>query len=383
MAAPIPIVVYVAPSGARAGSAGVFITLASDVAVMAPSTNIGAAHPVDVGGQRPQKDSWQEAVRMLRHKLSKDDESKEDNEEELLPPSDVMTDKVTNDTVAWVRSIAQARNRNMDWAERSVRESISSSSEEALEANVIDFVAPGLTNLLSQLNGRAISRLEGRVLNTQNAQIRAHPLTGRQRLLLVLTNPNVAYLLMMFGFYGLLFEITHPGIGFPGIAGLISLILALFAFQTLPTNYAGIALIALAVLLFIAETQVTSFGLLTLGGLVSMFLGSLMLIDSPYDFMQVSIWVILPMIVTTALITVALLTLVVRAHRRKAVTGRAGLLGEQAVARETFGPGKGRVDLHGEIWNAVTSEKIQKGETVEVTEVDHLTVTVKKLNINV
>jgi membrane-bound serine protease (ClpP class) len=397
--ADVPIAVYVAPSGSRAGSAGVFITLASHIAAMAPSTNIGAAHPVDLGGEG---ESWRKAIKELEKKL-KEMERKQEKaipkegepapglEEEPLGAEEeadqgegeeestgsTMGDKVLKDTIAWTRGIARIRGRNEEWAVEAVTKSVSITETEALEKNVIDLVCRDLDELLEKIDGREVQLPTGSVvLHTKGARIEHHDMSARQKILKTISNPNIAYILMMLGFFGLLFEVTHPGVGFPGIAGAICLILAFYSFQTLPVNYAGVLLIILALVLFVAEAKVTSYGLLTIGGLVCMTLGSIMLIDTPYDFLKVSNSVIFPVIFTTAAIVVFLVTLVFRAHSRKSVVGQEGLVGLTGTAETDILP-EGKVFVHGEIWDARSASPINRGARVKIVRVDGMTVVVE------
>ncbi|RJP18982.1 MAG: nodulation protein NfeD [Candidatus Abyssobacteria bacterium SURF_5] len=395
--AEVPVVVYVAPSGARAGSAGVFITLAANIAAMAPSTNIGAAHPVEIGGGED-GESWRKALEELQQKLKElekrqegpseekpddqqaGDQPQREEADEVEPTGTVMGDKVLRDTVAWMRAIARTRDRNEEWAVKAVTQSVSVTETEALAENVIDYISKDIETLLSEIDGVEVTTAAGaRVLQTKEAEIRYVNMTTRQRVLNAISNPNVAYILMMLGFFGLLFEVTHPGVGFPGIAGAICLILAFYSFQALPINYAGFLLILLAMVLFIAEVKVTSYGLLTIGGLICMTLGSLMLIDSSYEFLRISLAVILPMVLTTAAIFIFLVTLVIRVHARKSVVGREGLIGEVGIA-ETDIATAGKIFVHGEIWNARSSRPISKGNKVRVVELDGMTATVESID---
>lgn len=401
--ADIPIVVYVAPSGARAGSAGVFITLASHIAAMAPSTNIGAATPVDLGGEG---ESWRKALKDFEKKLeelerrqkksesqekkgaeaetpegeSKAPEETEPTEEEADTDEAVkstLQDKILKDTIAWTRGIARVRGRNEEWAVEAVTKAVSITETEALEKNVVDLVCRDLDELLDKIHGREVELPKRTViLETKGARIEYLAMSTRQKILNTLSNPNIAYILMMLGFFGLLFEVTHPGIGFPGIAGAICLILAFYSFQTLPVDYAGVLLIILALILFVAEAKITSYGLLTIGGLVCMTLGSIMLIDTPYDFLKVSNLVIFPVVLTTAAIAIFLVTLVIRAHARKSVTGQEGLVGLIGRAETDISP-EGKVYVHGEIWNARSASPINRGTSVKVVKVDGMTVIVE------
>lgn len=399
--ADVPIVVYVAPAGARAASAGAFLMLASHVAAMAPSTTVGAAHPVEVGGEdRGLARAIRELARALRREDTKDPDAAppssparqgrggppptpaDQGARSYRPedPEDVMAQKLMSDTLAWVTAIAEARGRRVDWAIRAVEESISSTDREAVEWGVADVVAPDLPHLLEQLEGREVSVASGtRVLRTREAEVRERPMTTRQHLLHVLINPNIAYILMALGFYGLLFEFTHPGVGFPGVAGAICLILAFYAFQTLPTNYAGLALIGVGIVLLVAEVKVASHGLLGLGGVATLVLGSVVLFDSRQAVLRVSLSLILPMAAATAAITLGLAGAAVRAHRRRVVTGAEGLVGSTGTARTRLAP-TGWVLVHGEQWRARAATPIEAGAPVRVVRVDGLDVTVERVS---
>lgn len=345
LASPTPVVVYVAPSGARAASAGVFITMAADVAAMAPGTNIGAAHPVAMG-------------------------SKEMDEE--------MSKKVVNDAVAYIKSLASRRGRNVEWAEQAVRESVSIPADEALKIGVVDLVAQDLPDLLRQLHGLRLKRPSGSVtLNVEGRPIQHVEMGWRQRILNALSNPNVAYILMMIGLAGLYFELAHPGAIFPGVIGAISLILAFYALHTLPVNYAGILLILLGILLFILEVKITSFGLLTVGGIVSLVLGSLMLFDRPGAYQRLAWKVLIPTVLITSGFFAVVATLAYKAYIRKPVAGSRGMIGEEGWARTRLDP-DGKVFVHGEIWSASSDERIEAGERVKVVEIQGLTIKVKR-----
>ncbi len=344
---PVPVVVYVGPSGARAASAGVLITLSADIAAMAPGTNIGAAHPVGLGG-------------------GKMDET--------------MLKKVENDAAAYSESLAQQRGRNVEWAIKAVRESESVSAEKALELNIIDVIAANLTELIEKIDGREIKTSSGsRKLELKDLPIESVEMGWRFRFLDALSNPNIAYMLMMLGFYGLFFELSNPGVIFPGVFGAICLILAFFALQTLPVNYAGFLLIVLAIILFIAEIKVVSYGVLTLGGVVSMILGSLMLFDSPEPYLRVSWYVILPTVLTTAAFFVFALSFALKAQMRKPTTGREGLVGMRGKVVAELNP-EGKIFVHGEYWNAESEGEIAVGETVEVMDASEMMLKVKKFS---
>lgn len=388
LSAEVPVVVYIAPAGARAGSAGVFLTYASHVAAMAPSTNIGAAHPVQMGQKEERRNTWQDFKEAFFP--GKESEEKEATPEKEAAPEEteqkedigVMEGKILKDTIAFIRAIAKERNRNVEWAVASVIESESITAEEALEKNVVEIIAADIDDLLQQLDGRSVE-VAGRevTLSTAKADVIPVPMDLRQKILNILANPNIAYIFMILGFYGLLYEVTHPGIGVPGVMGLIFLILAFYAMQMLPTNYAGVALIALSVVLFITEAYVPGLGLLTLGGIIAMVLGSILLFDSPTSTMRVSYGLILPLTGTTALITIFLVRLVLKTHKLTAMTGQKGLVGEKGVVRMTIKKGKeGKVFVHGELWNAVADEDVKEGEKVEVVDIQDMTIKVRKSN---
>ncbi len=342
----IPVVVYVYPSGARAASAGVFITMAGHIAAMSSGTNIGAAHPVGVGG-----------------KMDK-----------------TMKEKATNDAVAYIKSIAEQRGRNAEWAEEAVRKSVSVTGKEALELGIIDFVVDDIDELLKLIdNSKVIVNNREITIRTDNVNIETESMGTRLKILSMISNPNVAYVLMLLGMYGLFFELTNPGAVFPGVIGGISLILAFFAFQTLPVNYAGLLLIILAVVLFIMEATILSHGLLTIGGIISMFIGSLMLFDSPGPFFRVSIFMILPSVILSAIFFVVTVSLAVKAWKRKPETGIEGLTGLTGLAHTDIHD-DGMVIVHGEYWSAWSDEIVEKGQRVKVVEVVGLRVKVKGVN---
>ncbi|MBI3593037.1 MAG: nodulation protein NfeD [Nitrospirae bacterium] len=342
----VPVIVFVSPGGARAASAGVFIVMAAHIAAMSPGTNIGAAHPVAVG-----------------EKMDK-----------------VMAEKATNDAAAYIRAIAKQRGRNGEWAEAAVRKSVSITETEALKKNVIDLVAKNLTSLLSEVDGREIKTAAGdRTLKTANAGIIENEMSLRHKVLDFISNPNVAYILMLLGFYGLFFELTNPGAIFPGVIGGICLILGFYAFQTLPVNYAGLLLIILGIILFILEVKIISHGLLTLGGIVSLILGSLMLFESSSPFFKLSLSVIILSAVITALFFLFTFRLAYRAQRRKPVTGIEGLIGSEAVAKADITQDGGMVFVHGEFWSAYSDDLIKKDEKVVIESVTGLKVKVKRI----
>ena len=365
MNAKVPVAVYVAPRGARAGSAGVFITLAAHVAAMAPSTNIGAAHPVVAGeGGGPVK----KLIRRIKG-----------TEETVEEERDPMTQKIVNDTVAWITTIAKARGRNEAWAKQAVTESVSATETDAVKDRIVDLLALDTRDLLAKIHGRRVDLAGVAVeLQTKDAEIVALPMSKRQEFLATITNPNIAYLLMLLGTLGLIFEFTHPGLAFPGIAGLICLLLALYAFQTLPVNYAAIALVVFGLGLLIAEIKIASHGLLAIGGVVALTLGSLLLFESPDPTIRVSLHVILPTVATLAAIILFIVHRALSVQAQRVATGAQGLLGEIGVA-STDVNAEGTVFVHGELWSASSSHSIQQGEKVRVIRVEGLALLVEKL----
>jgi len=338
---PVPVAVYVGPRGAGAASAGVMITVAGHIAAMAPGTNIGAAHPVTAGGKDIGK---------------------------------TMSKKVVNDMAAYARGIAEDKGRNGDWVEKAIRESVSITAEEAVEKNVVDLVAKDMDQLIEELDGKVVSLPAGKItLKTADLKKKHYRPGFRDKVLKIISDPNIAYILMMIGLAGLYFELSHPGAIFPGVIGGISLILAFFSFQTLPVNYAGLILIALAIIFFIAEVKVASYGILSIGGLVSLTLGSIML----FEDVGVSLRLMLPTILLVGGFFVVVAGLAFRAFRTKPRLGTDGLLGESGVVRELIDP-EGLIFVHGEYWRAKAREKIEPGEKVVVTGVEGLMLEVRK-----
>ncbi|HXF94158.1 MAG TPA: nodulation protein NfeD [Nitrospiraceae bacterium] len=344
---PIPIIVYVAPSGGRAASAGVFITMAAHIAAMAPGTNIGAAHPVAMGGGEMDK---------------------------------TMKEKVENDSVAYIKSIAEQRGRNVSWAEEAVRKSVSVTEKEAVKLKIVDLIADDVPTLLKAVDGRSVNLGRGAVvLRTKDAAVVEFPMGWRLEMLKALSDPNIAYLLMTIGTIGLLAELYNPGAILPGIVGAISLILAFYSFQSLPVNYAGVLLILLGIVFFILEATVTSFGLLAIGGVISMILGSLMLMKAEAPFLQISWAVILPVVGMAALFTIFIVGMGVRAMRRQPLTGREGMIGLIGVAKTALDP-KGQLTIHGELWEAISEQPLKPGDQAEVTRVEGLKLYVKPVS---
>lgn len=349
LAARVPVVVYVSPSGGRAGSAGVFITLAAHIAAMAPNTRIGAAHPVGPEGQD-------------------------------LPAT--MAQKVTADMLASIRNLAERRGEKAkEWAEKAVRESASATEKEALELGVIDLVSPSFDALLADLDGRSVTIGGSRItLRTRGAALRDLPMTVGESFLFWLTDPNIAYILLILGINGLIFELSNPGAILPGVAGGICLLLALYSLGTLPLNYAGLALIALAFILFVLEVKVTSHGLLTAGGVIALFLGSLMLTSGAAPYFTISPLVIVTVVGSTTLFFLFVVGKAIMAQRRQAVTGREGLVGAVGLAKSPLAP-DGVVMVQGELWEASSEgERIEAGERVRVIKVEGLRLTVKALS---
>lgn len=335
----IPIVSYVSPNGARAASAGFFISIACDLFVMAPGTNTGAAHPVGISITGQQMD-------------------------------ETMADKVTNDAVSYIKSISEKRGRNTKMAEDAVRESSSYTETEALEGKLIDLIAQDVTDIIDFFDGKTIKRFDGKeqMLELRGEQVIEFPMSARQKFLLTISNPNLAYILLMLGLLGLYFEFSNPGAILPGVLGGISLLLAIFSFQILPINYVGLILILLAIGLFILEIKVQSYGILSAGGIIAMVIGSIMLIDAPIPELRPSLKFIIPVAVGLSLIFLFLIFIAVRALANRVHTGKEGLIGEIGVAQSDLAPG-GKVFVHGELWNAEADQEISKGEEVQVVEV--------------
>ena len=344
LASKVPVAVFVSPSGARAASAGVMITMAADIAAMAPGTNIGAAHPVGAGGKE-------------------------------IDGS--MSEKVINDMVAQAKSVAEKRGKNAEWVEQAIRESVSVTETEALEKNVIDLVARDIDDLIEQINGRDIP--EKGVLKLDKSKKVELKETLRTKVLKTISNPNIAYILMMIGLAGLYFELSHPGAIFPGVVGGICLILAFFAMQTLPVNYAGFLLIVLAIIFFIMEMKITSYGLLSVAGVIALLLGSLMLFEGSSRDMRLSWGVILPTIGLVSGFFVVVAGLVFRAQISKPATGSLGLVGEIGVVKKALDP-QGKVFVHGELWNATSRVRLEEDAKVRVVNVINLMLEVEPIH---
>ena len=340
-----PVIVYVSPSGGRAASAGVFITMAAHIAAMAPGTNIGAAHPVNMGGEKMDKE---------------------------------MAKKVVNDAAAYLRSISEQRGRNAKWAEDAVRRSVSATEKEALQLHIIDLVSPSLQDLLKQVDGRLVNTSGGKItLHTKGAPVKRLEMSFRDKVLKIISDPTIAYIFLILGFYGLFFELSNPGSILPGIVGGIFLILAFFAFQSLPVNYAGLLLILFAMILFLAEVKVASHGLLTAGGVISMILGSLMLVESPVPSLRISKVVIFVAVSVTTGFFVFVVAKGLRIQMKKPTTGREGMVGEIGVVRSRIDP-EGQIAVRGEIWTATCDQAVEAGEKVRIIGVAGLKLRVEK-----
>lgn len=350
MDAPVPVVVYVYPPGAHAGSAGVFVTLAAHIAAMAPGTNIGAASVVSLGFGGGGDST-----------------------------NTTMMRKATNDAVAFIKSIAEERGRNAEWAEKAVREAAAVSAREALKLNVIDLIAPNLDSLLTAIDGRVVKTAAGMdTLKTRDCEKLYLEMSLQDKILDVISNPTIAYILFILGLYGLFFELYNPGAIVPGVIGGICIILAFYAMHTLPVNYAGIMLILLAVILFLLEIKITSYGILTIGGVVSFVLGSIMLYGSDSPFLKVSWEVIAAVTAFTVLFFLIAIGLGLRAQSLKPAIGREHIVDSEAEALEDFVNGKGQVKLEGEIWQALSDDEIHKGDRLRVVSIKGLTMKVEK-----
>jgi membrane-bound serine protease (ClpP class) len=345
-----PVVAFVSPSGARAASAGFFIGVACDLFVMAPGTNTGAAHPVGISITGQQMD-------------------------------ETMADKVTHDAASYIKSISEKRGRNAKMAEDAVRESLSYTEKEALEGGLIDLIAKDEQEIIDFFHNKTIQKFDGEeiILDLQDEEIVDLPMTARQKFLLTISNPNLAYILLMLGLLGLYFEFSNPGAILPGVLGGLCLLVAIFSFQILPINYVGLILILLSIGLFILELKIQSYGILSVGGVLAMVIGSIMLIDAPIPELRPSLMFIIPVALGLSLIFLFLIILAVRVHMRKALTGKEGLVGKIGVARTDLNP-EGKVFVHGEIWNAEAQQDIPQGAKVKVSEVlENLKINVTKV----
>jgi membrane-bound serine protease (ClpP class) len=350
--APLPVIVFVSPPGARAASAGVIITEAAHIAAMAPGTNIGAAHPVSIGigGSTGDKDK-------------------------------TMSEKVENDAAAYARSIAKARGRSEEWAEKAVRKSESITAEEALKLNVIDYVTPNIDKLLVAIDQKEVSLAKGKKkISTKNAIINNKKMGTRQGVLAAISDPNISYILLLIGLAGLYFELSTPGAILPGVIGGISLLLAFFGLSTLPVNYTGILMIIFAVILFIAEIKVMSHGMLTVGGIISLVMGSLLLFDTPEPALRLSLQVLVPAVLVASGFFIVIIWLAIKAQLRKHFTGAEAMIGSEAEVVKDITDEEGEVFLLGEYWKATSEKPIKKGAKVKVIKVEGLSLTVEEIN---
>ncbi len=376
---PVPVVTFVSPEGARAASAGTYILYASHIAAMSPATNVGAATPVAIIGGDPGSGKNSPFKKPPDKDQEADSEADQDTAESG-GPDNPMARKAVNDSVAYIRGLAKLRNRNEDWAERAVREAASIPSEEALELGVIDLIADNVGDLLVKIDGMVVE-LNGRerVMQTTGLVIEQLEPDWRSEMLAVITSPTIAYLLLLIGIYGLILEGYSPGAIVPGVVGAICLLMALYAFQMLPVNYAGLALIVLGVILMIAEAMAPSFGALGFGGIIAMVIGSIILIDTDMPGFAVSRSLIGAIATVGSLGMMTIVGLAVRARQRPLVAGREQLLGQTGTALEDF-EHKGHVHIHSERWKAVTHSPLKEGETVEVTGLDGLTLKVRSVD---
>ncbi len=368
LASPVPVATFVAPSGARAASAGTYILYASHIAAMAPGTNLGAATPIQIGGigggspaSAPSKSQGRSGE---KQKNASSNESS-------------MHRKMVNDAAAYIRSLAQMRGRNADWAEKAVRQAASLSATQALKQHVIDLIATNTSDLLHQINGKVIKTVSGRhILHTSDVTVEKLEPNWRNRILSIITDPNVAYVLMLLGIYGLFFELANPGFVLPGVIGGISLLLALFAFQVLPVSFTGLALIALGITFMVAEVFVPSFGALGLGGVVAFIAGSIMLMEPGVPGFALSLGLIIGVALVSAGFFILVAGMALRARRRPVVSGREEMTGTLGEAVENFNT-LGHVHVHGEMWQATASVPITKGQTVRVTGMDGLVLSIE------
>ena len=376
IASPVPVATYVAPSGARAASAGTYILYASHVAAMAPATNLGAATPVRIGGPGPGGDERPGEDKGRDKEKAKDKDKAKDAKDQRIP-DDAMGRKTLNDAIAYIRGLAQMRGRNAEWAEKAVREAASLHADEAVRERVADFIAADVDDLLKKANGRKV-QLQGKDVRLATAGVAVENFEAdwRTKLLGVITDPNVAYILMMLGIYGLFFELWNPGYVLPGVIGGICLLLALYAFQVLPINYAGLGLILLGIAFMVAEVFMPSFGALGIGGVVAMVVGSVILLDSSVEGYDIAWQLIAVTAIMSAAIFVGVATLAMRARNRVVVSGREQLIGSQGEALEAFAD-LGRVRVMGEDWQARTRGALTVGQRIKVVGIEGLTLVVE------
>jgi len=387
LASPVPVATFVAPSGARAASAGTYILYASHIAAMAPGTNLGAATPVQIGGMGggigggPPSPSAPLTPPKLPEKPDKNTNPAQPQKQKGAPTNDSsMHRKMVNDAAAYIHSLAQMRGRNADWAEKAVRQAASLSATQALEKQVIDLMATDAADLSGKLDGKTIKTVSGEhTLHTVGITIEKLEPSWPNRMLSIITDPNVAYILMLLGVYGLFFELANPGFVLPGVIGGICLLLALFAFQVLPVNFAGLALIGLGIAFMIAEVFVPSFGALGLGGVIAFIVGSIMLMDTGVPGFALSLALIIGVALSSAAFFILIAGMALKARRRPVVSGREEMTGALGEAVEDFDT-QGNIHIHGEIWHATANTPIKKGQTVRVTGMDGLVLSVGPVN---
>ncbi|MEX2523933.1 MAG: nodulation protein NfeD [Gammaproteobacteria bacterium] len=374
IASPVPVAIYVSPPGARAASAGTYMLYASHIAAMAPGTNLGAATPVQLGG------GGLPGMEPAEKEPRGEDQADGDEKKPSAPGGSAMEKKMVNDAIAYIRSLAEMRGRNADWAEKAVREAASLSSEQALQENVIDVIAADMRDLLEKIDGRTVN-VNGidRQIDTQGLTLRTIEPDWRTELLSIITNPNIAYILMLLGIYGLFFELANPGFIVPGVIGAICLILALFAMQVLPINYAGLGLILLGICFMVGEMFMPSFGILGIGGVIAFVFGSIILFDAEGGDVAVS----LPLIIAVSFLSAAFiyfaLRVAINAFRKPVVSGMEQLVGSTVEIMEKIDRDHGRVYVHGEIWNARSDDDLQPGDKAKVTGMDGLVLQVEPL----
>lgn len=381
IASPVPVIIYVAPSGARAASAGTYMMYATHIAAMAPGTNLGAATPVQIGGfpdisptsapEKNDKDEDKEKDRTAEEQNN--GEAKDKTKDKPVPVSgDAMTKKIVNDAIAYIRSFAEMRGRNADWAEKAVREGASLSSEQALQQGVIDIIAKDIDELLARADGWR-ANVNGRdvIVDTSELELVAIEPDWRNELLSVITNPNIAYILMLLGIYGLFFELSNPGYVLPGVVGAICLLMALYAIQVLPVNYAGLGLVILGIAFMVAEFFAPSFGALGIGGIIAFVIGSVILFDTDGSDIQVALPVIAAVTIITSTFFLVALRLVFAAHRKPVVSGAEQMVASTGQVLEDFEQ-TGRIHIHGETWRAYSRLPLKRGDRVRVTAIDGL-----------
>jgi membrane-bound serine protease (ClpP class) len=377
LASPVPVAVYVAPSGARAASAGTYILYASHIAAMAPATNLGAATPVQIGGPgggEPPKPADKQKPEQSK---KRDKRGADKGEKDAPEPGDTMSRKAIHDASAYIRGLAELRGRNAEWAEKAVREAVSLPAEEAVKIKVADLIAGDLADLLKKVNGKVLE-IQGqkRTLATEGAAlVRVEP-DWRSRLLAVITDPSIAYILMLLGIYGLLFEFYNPGLVLPGVVGGICLLVALYAFQLLPVNYAGLALIVLGIGFMVGELFVTSYGALGIGGVIAFVLGSVMLIETDIPGYDIPWTLIAPIASVTAAFFLVVIGMAVRARRRPVVSGSEELIGSRGQIIE-HSSGQWWARVHSEVWKVRSRAELHPGQSVRVTRIDGLVLEVE------